>query len=84
MLKDHYLALDRLDRHMADAFERLDRKIEYHRIHKTPGGVLLKLQVRRAKLLLALAFERGRINTRIRNIEHPPIVRRKRSATKWS
>lgn len=77
MRYDPYLALDRLTRHMRDAFLRLDDKLRYHREHKN-NPMIIRIKGRAARLERTYAFEKGRIMSKINRLENPePVFRKK-------
>jgi hypothetical protein len=75
-MRDRYLALDRLERHTAEARDRLNHKLDC--ASRTPH-LIVRYKAKLARLENTYALERARIDQHIRNIEHPPVRKPKPS-----
>lgn len=76
-MRDRRVSLDRLERHMWDAIDRVDRRLEALTRDKQDRKLFLKLAAKRLMLVRNLEYERTMLRFHIRNIETPPVRRSK-------
>jgi hypothetical protein len=79
-----YVALDRLERHTEQAFERIEEKLDHHLAvgGKAANKHIIKLRARHAKLQKTYAFEKAKIERHIKNRMAGPHAERPRARSR--